>query len=111
MLCLELIFLLKSLVFRIPAQSRLSSRPALYLYLDFQDFSLKTKLQIKNISNKVFILNFTELNYGGCSSMAERATVARETGVQFSSSALNEVEGWFAKFDRISAFALYEKRR
>ncbi len=40
------------------------------------------------VSNKLFIPISPELNYGGCSSVAERPTVARETGVRFSPSAL-----------------------
>ncbi len=47
----------------------------------FNEFSEK-------FSGKVFIAFSRELNYGGCSSVAEHPTVARETRVRFSPSAL-----------------------
>ena len=41
-----------------------------------------------NSLNKIFIPFSIKLNYGDCSSVAERATVARITGVRFSPFAL-----------------------
>lgn len=54
--------------------------------------------------------NYRVLLDGGCSSVAEHATVARRTRVRFSPSALLQSKRRLAKFDRILAFSLFGEK-